>query len=378
MQVQHLSARRMFRSASFAAFVSLTLIPLLLAGCGQTGAPLPPSLQLPEVVSDLGAIRIGNKVDLKWTMPRRTTDKLLLKGPQPVHICRHIGDGPCLTVADASFPPEKPVTYEDNLPADLATGAPQLLAYSVDILSRRGRSAGASNYAYTAAGLAPPPFVDARAHVQADGVVLQWQPAPLSGDANKVNMQRTLLSTPPKQENQSKSPLGLSSASIVKSQTLTVHLPPGSDPGQALDPDADFDQHYSYTLTRTLSITVGGKTVELLGPPSPEIFVDTKDIFPPAAPTGLAAVAAPREGAIDLSWTPNTEKDLAGYAVYRREATGRPLRISDASKTLGSPAFHDQTASTGREYTYSVTAIDHDGNESKPSSEATETLPPRP
>jgi hypothetical protein len=380
MQLHHRSlpsphANRLFSltrilASGFAAF--------LVAGCGQTGAPLAPSLQLPETVSDLTATRIANKVQLHWTMPRRTTDKLLLKGPQPVHICRHLADGPCVIAADMAFAPEKPVTYEDTLPADLATGGPQLLTYSVDVLSRHGRTAGSSNFAYTAAGLTPPPFIDARGQIQADGVVLQWQPANLPGDANKVNIVRTLLSVPAKPDTGSKSPSGGTAGPLIKVQTLTVHLPAGADPGKALDPDAAFDQRYSYTITRVATVTVGGKSIDVQGPPSSAIMVDTRDNFPPAAPTGLVAVAAPREGAIDLSWTPNTEKDLAGYAVYRSEANGKPVRISEAAKAVDSPAFRDVTARPGVEYTYSVTAIDHDGNESTHSSEAAETLPPKP
>ena len=132
-------------------------VALLLAGCGQTGTPLAPSLQLPTPVTDLTVSRVADRVTLTWTMPRRTTDKLPLKGLQPVQICRRTGDGACLTVGTVSFEPGKPASYDDKLPADLTGGSPQLLAYSIDVLSLHGRSAGASNIAYTAAGSAPPP-----------------------------------------------------------------------------------------------------------------------------------------------------------------------------------------------------------------------------
>jgi len=358
--------------------LSSSLAILLLSGCGQTGAPLPPSLQLPEPVSDLAAKRVGNRVDLNWTMPRRTTDKLLLKGPQPVHICRRIADGPCAAVADLTFPPEKPATYQDSLPAELTTGTAQLLLYSVELASRHGRTAGASNLAYTASGPQPLPFTGLQGQIQSNGVVLRWQPVPPSGVANRVSIQRTLLATAPKSENKSTSPLGGTAEPLVKVQTLSVRLPPGADPGQALDPDAAFDQRYSYTLARLMTVSVGGKSIDLEGLPSPEIVVDTKDSFPPNPPAGLVAVAAPDEGAIDLSWAPNTEKDLAGYAVYRRESSAEPNQISDHSKPLDSPAFRDQTAKPGHEYTYSVTAIDRDGNQSSRSPEASETLPAKP
>ncbi len=53
---------------------------LVVAGCGMPGAPLPPSLNLPDRVGDLSAVRTGGQVALTWTMPTKNTDKMLLKG----------------------------------------------------------------------------------------------------------------------------------------------------------------------------------------------------------------------------------------------------------------------------------------------------------
>jgi hypothetical protein len=61
---------------------------LLLSGCGTPGAPQPPSLNLPDRVTGLAAIRTGNQVALTWTMPKKNTDRLLLKGNVPVRVCR--------------------------------------------------------------------------------------------------------------------------------------------------------------------------------------------------------------------------------------------------------------------------------------------------
>ena len=356
-------------------------ITLLLAGCGQTGTPQAPSLKLPTPVSDLTASRVGYRVTLTWTMPRRTTDKLPLKGLQPVQICRRTGEAACLIVGTASFEIGKPATYDDTLPTDLTGGSPQLLAYSIDVLSAHGRSAGASNIAFAAAGSAPPAFIHASGAITANGVVLEWQPASLTGGEHKVDIERTLLSVPapPKSEGPPalKSPFGAPRDSEAKQQTLIVRLPPGPDPGKSLDPDAAFDQRYSYRISRVTTVSVGGKSIDLAGPASAEIVVDTKDAFPPAAPTGLAAVAAPDEAAIDLSWTPNAESDLAGYSVYRSEAGSEPVRISPAGKPLDSPAFRDATAKPGSTYIYSITAVDRDRNESARSAEVKETLPPK-
>ncbi len=369
-----------FLAGSTQALIS-GFVAFLLAGCGQTGTPQAPSLQLPTPVSDLAANRVGDRVTLTWTMPRRTTDKLPLKGMQPVQICRRTDDQPCLVVGTVSFEVGKPATYDDSLPADLTSGSPRLLSYSIDVLSMHGRSAGASNIAYTSAGSAPPAFIHASAEITANGVLLQWQPASLPGTDHKVDIERTLLSLPAPARSEAKpasqSPLG-GSQPTLKQQTLTVRMPAGADPGKALDPDAAFDQRYSYRISRVMTVSVGGKSIDVAGPSNAEIIVDTKDVFPPAAPTGLAAVAAPADGAIDLSWTPNTEIDLAGYAVYRSDPGGKPVRISAAGKPTDSPAFRDATAQPGIAYSYTVTAIDRDGNESPHSTEVQETLPPKP
>ncbi len=360
----------------------VTSVIVLMAGCGQTGTPLAPSLRLPTPVADLTVSRVADRVTLKWTTPTRTTDKLPLKGLQPVQICRRTDDGPCLNVGTVSCEAGKPAAYDDKLPADLTGGSPQQLAYSIDVLSLHGRSAGASNIAYTAAGSSPPAFIHPSGEITANGVVLQWQPASLPGTEHKVRIERTLLSEPRPTKSEGKPvnqspPIG-GGAALVKEQILVVHLPPGSDTSKALDPDAAFDQRYSYRISRVTTVSVGGNSIDVEGPASAEIIVDTKDIFPPAAPTGLAAVAAPDEGAIDLSWAPNTEADLAGYAVYRSEAGAVAVRISPAGKPIDTPAFRDATAQPGHDYAYSVTAFDHDGNESPRSAEVKESLPPKP
>jgi hypothetical protein len=66
---------------------------LAVSGCGTPGTPQPPSLNLPELVSDLSASRAGNQVTLTWTTPKRSTDKLLLKGNGTARVCRREGSG---------------------------------------------------------------------------------------------------------------------------------------------------------------------------------------------------------------------------------------------------------------------------------------------
>jgi hypothetical protein len=156
----------------------------------------------------------------------------------------------------------------------------------------------------------------------------------------------------------------------------------GARAGRALDKDIRFGEAYEYRAQRVARATVGGDTLELAGPLSAPIRVEALDVFPPAVPTGLAAVAtAAGAGAetsasqsIDLSWQPGTEADLAGYAVYRREGDGAWQRISPTTPVVG-PAFQDTHVQPGHAYRYAVSAIDQGGHESARSAEAEETVP---
>src|SRR4051812_18254539 len=120
-----------------------------LPGCGTPGAPLPPSLNLPDRVADLAAARVGNQVSLTWTMPRRNTDKLPLKSNIDVHVCRSEGQSgdekTCVPVGELQVAPAAAATFSEALPAPLGAGDPRPLTYFVELKNRNGRSAGLSN-----------------------------------------------------------------------------------------------------------------------------------------------------------------------------------------------------------------------------------------
>src|SRR5215472_9328246 len=77
--------------------IGCILFLTVLAGCGTPGAPQLPSLQLARPVEDLTALRKGNKVQLDWTLPRKNTDRTLVKNIPESRICRH--DGTALMAA---------------------------------------------------------------------------------------------------------------------------------------------------------------------------------------------------------------------------------------------------------------------------------------
>ena len=348
-----------------------------VAGCGTPGAPQPPSLNLPERVVDLAARRTGSQVSLTFTMPKRNTDKLLLKGSIAVRVCRRQGAGACETAgAVAYFAPGAKGSLVETLPAPLGTGSARLLTFFVELKNSKGRSAGFSNGAVVLAGSPPDRVADLRLTVRKDGVVLNWTP----DRSNAAVRLRRILLSPPK-ENSKGGKNALAPEPEPVEQNLLVDN--GAALGRALDNTVRFGEAYEYRAQRVLRVTADNETLELDGDLSAPVRADVLDVFPPEAPTGLAAVAtAPNlEGvavqsgpSIDLSWRPNIEADLAGYIVYRRENGSEWQRISPPAPLVG-PAFHDPRVAAGHTYTYAVSAIDAGGHESAKSAEAEETVP---
>ena len=342
----------------------------LLSGCGTPAAPQPPSLNLPNTVSDLSAIRTGNQIALTWTNPKRNTDKTVIKGDSTTRICRRDGSGDCSSVgADLMVAPGKAGSFTDTLPDSLATGSARPISYFVELRNKKGRSAGLSNAATVLAGEAPKPVDGLKAEVRKQGVVLNWT---ADGENSAVRLERKLL-TPPASKSQH-GPLAPPSEAIK--ETLLVDS--GAEHGRAIDETVRFGEKYEYRAQRVNRVDVNGKTLELAGEFSAPIDIEAKNVFPPAVPTGLVAVATAGENggapAIDLSWQPEIDADLAGYVVYRREGDGDWQRVSPAPPAI-EPGFHDAGVQPGHTYRYAVSAVSKEDHESDRSVEAQETVP---
>jgi hypothetical protein len=360
-------------SAGLTAFLSLTI------GCASPGNPRPPSLNLPEIVTDLTAQRIGDQVELHWTTPTRTADGIDIKGNITAELCRqtNFASSPASSCSPLHpFAATPGASHAiDPLPAPLTADAPTLLAYRLQIFNTAGRSAGLSSPAFTAAGAAPPPVQQLHATPTRDGAIIEWQPQTTT---SLVELDRTLIG-PPKDSAPTpakpKSPLQLTPPNPTE-----VHLKTPTDQrdaGGTTDSSARKGEAYAYTAQRVHSVTLNGHHLELRSPISSPVTLTLNDTFPPQSPTGLVAVPAGTGASIDLSWEPGTETDLAGYHVYRQEltASNQPLESSQrlTQTPVTGPAFHDATAVAGHHYAYRVTAIDAPGNESAPSAPVLET-----
>lgn len=84
------------------------------------------------------------------------------------------------------------------------------------------------------------------------------------------------------------------------------------------------------------------------------------DNQPPAPPTGIYVLNG--DNRVDLSWTNNYERDLAGYNIYYSYSyNGKYTMIGSSSSNY----FIDYGANNGVTYYYAVTAYDYNGNESE-------------
>jgi hypothetical protein len=187
---------------------SIAKLMLLLSGtaalvsCGVPGIPKPPSLDLPQPITDLRAIRKGDNVHVDWTVPTETTDRLTVRQLGPTRICRSLdaaisecanpvgevpapqlpGTGPRQTKS-AKTSATMPANYIDRLPQTLPVeNSSARIFYAVSVLNSKGRTAGISNVVSVPAVPALPPPSDFRAQVTAEGVILSWTKIPLGAE----------------------------------------------------------------------------------------------------------------------------------------------------------------------------------------------------
>jgi fibronectin type 3 domain-containing protein len=140
-----------------------------------------------------------------------------------------------------------------------------------------------------------------------------------------------------------------------------------------------WEKSYAYTVALVASSKVpNGDTVTFDAAISSPQELVAHDVFPPAVPSGVQAVFAASDtgqGAVDLTWNPSLDRDLAGYFVYRRDQASNSEAIKLNREAIASPAYRDANVQPGATYVYSVSAIDERGNESKRSEETSEGVP---
>jgi hypothetical protein len=349
--------------------LTIALAMLAMVSCGTPGAPMPPSLQLPQPVSDLKAARKGDRVTLSWTGPAKTSDQAMIKRPGETRVCRSVGQAVVNECAQSlgklNFGPGPAPgagTFVDTLAKPLQEENPAGFAtYALESVNDRGRSAGFSNQVRvtTAPTLAPP--ADFNVQLTPDGPVLLWTGTlHTHGDPELGHFFRVYRR-----------------AEGAQADTIVGEVKLRNQPDVALaDRNFDWEKTYVYRITVVTTVTHAGQVVvEVEGDDSPPLKEFVHDSFPPATPSGLQAVYSGLEQQrfIDLTWAPNTEPDLAGYNVYRHLGGAPPEKINP--ELVKTPSYRDANVSPGETFYYSVSAVDLRGNESGRSEEAHESVP---
>jgi len=344
-------------------------------GCGSPAPPLPPSLELAQPVRDLRAVRKGGKVSLTWSVPVETTDKQNIHHPGVTQVCRSLApepvscNPPVASIPASALPFTKKTTSKieaarvDTLPPVSERDHPSSsFRYAVRVLNSYGRTAGLSNEVSvpSAPTLSPPSAL--RLELEREGVKISWEPvAPPAVPGVRF------LSRVYRREDQ------------TGPDQVVGELPfEDSNQPSVVDHNFEWEKSYQYYVTVvTVVFTGAGAEQEVEGEDSLPKAIRTHDIFRPATPSGLQAVFSVlgAKPFIDLVWTPNTDADLTGYNVYRREEVSPATKLN--RELLHQSAYKDSDIALGKRYFYSVSAVDVRGNESARSEEASETAPAR-
>ena len=315
---------------------------LIASGCGYIGDPLPPLANIPVGVQDLTAVQRGAVIVVEFPVPQITTENMPIKEPLKLDLRIGISSAPLDASAWAARAKQVPDAKIDKgvaryeIPSTEWTGKEATVG--VRAIGSNGKESKWSNFVSLPVVAPPDKPRDVRVTPTPQGVHVAWT---ARGENFRV-FRRVGDAT------------GLAPVATVQQPEWT-------------DPATDFGKPYAYRV-RTIVKLAGGKEAE--SDLSEEIGITPQDVFPPAAPSGLRASAAPNS--IELTWNPNTEPVPGGYRVYRSTAGGSFEKIADAGLV---PAYSDRTAEHGKSYRYALTAVSKTGYES-PRSEIVEiTLP---
>jgi hypothetical protein len=334
-----------------------------LLGCGVQGPPEPPRVEVPKRVTDLSVFQVGRTVEIQFALPQQATDGERLTKPLEIeilHALMPLGSQPSRSPSLALWmrlQPDQWTRYTNDqrivYPARLSEEQFKNWRAEDSIIAIRTLTRGYRRHPLESeiSNLVRIRLLDVSGPVdhiesQTTEKVIEFRWAP---PANTFGGQQVKY---------------LAGYRIYRSRTGK----PGSFQlvGESKEPrylDSDFEFGHAYTYEVRALFKEGGTIAESEGSQPYEVI--PRDIFPPASPIGLTALYT--VGAVELVWTANSEKDLAGYYVYRREDGEQPKKLN--KELLRTPILRDASVEPNHAYVYQVTAVDLSNNESHRSEE---------
>lgn len=352
---------------SYLRLQAALLLLLLSPACGRIGEPLPPLIRIPGPIVDLAARQQGAEVVLSWTLPHLNTDGSMATTLASIEIYRAVREPSSageaaralddsdlwrvLQTAPASERAEQKSVRDVLEGQDLSEALEREFSYAAKVFNRKGQTAGFSNIATL--WLQPVPQPPGRPSLNAteEFVEVSWAPSSTNIDGSPVaagvafNLYR------------------------ASSERRSIGSPLNSTPVAGTsyrDGSARLGETYAYRVRAVLETARG--RVESRESEVASLF--HRDLYPPAPPRQLTLVAG-REF-LSLAWFPNSEADLAGYHVFRRQGQGDFQRLTATATRRTS--YEDRDLLEGPVHSYRVTAVDRAGNQSSYSNVASDTL----
>jgi hypothetical protein len=365
------------RSPGFDFRVSILGLSLFLAGCGAPGDPVPPSPLVPTAITDLAVQQAGDGVRLTFSMPTKTIRGERLTEPPAVEVLRGA------TKPDGS-PDANSFRVVDTVPGALAgkyeaddhiqfisAVAPEAtrahpgatVVYRVRTRASAKRASSDSNSAAIRLFPAPERIASIQSEVTETSIDLHWPAISRTSGGDPITVTGYHVY---RGELDPRAHDPASKDVLREKWNAPLALLATSDGPGYRDTQFDFGKTYVY-IVRPVA-TAEGNALE--SSDCDPLILTPADTFPAATPQGLVAsvLGSPNVASaeVDLSWSINSEPDLAGYRVYRSEQENEKDKLVTPDLLL-SPAYRDTSVALGHTYWYRVTAVDRSGNESAPS-----------
>lgn len=322
----------------------------LLVSCGRKTQPLPPIIEMPETTTDLTVHQEGSEIVLTWSYPAltRTGHQLtdlerievwrlelppgqeeVASGPQGEELRRQLMLARGQLIARLEGEGLEKATrgsklrWTDPMPALAPGTTPSTFCYAVRSRRRDGTPSAHSNIVSWQPKAIPRQATGVRAELQTDRIVLSWDPE--------------------------------------EGMTYVVERrPEEADEWEVIAPFDLAEPTFADTGARQEAgwrYRIRYLTAATAGPPSEEVRVFYRDVYPP--PPASALVCLPEEHQVRLQWDASPEAGVT-YKVFRRRGTGEWAHLEEKTPAT---EFVDADPPVG-DLEYAVKATDVHGNQS--------------